>query len=234
MEKITREQMEVLGQLEEFRKKHEHRSEPSDWAIRMCEAIVAHSMGFTNRNQWTDLLKEQAEPLFTFQWKRGSVNDHVIRWCKETNRDWRYSHLGELEIAHQGRWRRIDYVCGEEDQTKVFLALEPLSEQQLEPLADEGTIRLRDVVAMGLPDHDVYLVHASADVGWVPAADLPRLTAQGKEEFSELLNARVAAIRPGPYGVELVLDGVNSQLLAQYDETLANSSRAEHAMELFL
>ena len=57
---------------------------------------------------------------------------------------------------------------------------------------------------------------------------------QGTEEFSELLNARVAAIRPGPYGVELVLDGVNSQLLAQYDETLANSSRAEHAMELFL
>ena len=44
----------------------------------------------------------------------------------------------------------------------------------------------------------------------------------------------IAAIRPGPYGVELVLDGVNSQLLAQYDETLANSSRAEHAMELFL
>ena len=45
---------------------------------------------------------------------------------------------------------------------------------------------------------------------------------------------KIAAIRPGPYGVELVLDGVNSQLLAQYDETLANSSRAEHAMELFL
>lgn len=64
--------------------------------------------------------------------------------------------------------------------------------------------------------------------------DLPRLTAQGKEEFSALLDAKIAAIRPGPYGVELVLDGVNSQLLAQYDETLANSSRAEHAMELFL
>ena len=68
----------------------------------------------------------------------------------------------------------------------------------------------------------------------VPSADLPRLTAQGKQEFSARLDAEIAAIRPGPYGVELVLDGVNSQLLAQYDETLANSSRAEHAMELFL
>ena len=95
-------------------------------------------------------------------------------------------------------------------------------------------VHLRDLLTLGLPDHDVYLVHAAEDVGWVPAADLPRLTAQGKEEFSALLDAKIAAIRPGPYGVELVLDGVNSQLLAQYDETLANSSRAEHAMELFL
>ena len=234
MEKITREQLEVLGQLEEFRKKHEHRPEPSDWAIRMCEAIVAHSMGFTNRNQWTDLLKEQAEPLFTFQWKRGSINDHVIQWCKETNRDWRYSHLGELEIAHQGRWRRIDYVCGEEDQTKVFLAVEPLSEQQLEPLADEAAIHLRDVVAMGLPDHDVYLVHRTGDVGWVPAADLPQLSERGKGKFAELLDAKVTAIRPGPYGTELVLDGVDPQLLVQYDETIANYSRAESVLGLFM
>lgn len=231
---ITKEQLELLGQLEEFRKKHEHQAEPSDWAIRMCEAFVARSMGFTDRMQWTDLLRQKGETLFTFDWKSGSVSDHVVQWCKENHRNWRYSHLGELQVSHGGEWRKVDYFCRDGSETRVYFPPEPVQEQQLQALAEDPAVHLRDLLTLGLPDHDVYLVHAAEDVGWVPAADLSRLTAQGKEEFSELLNARVAAIRPGPYGVELVLDGVNSQLLAQYDETLANSSRAEHAMELFL
>lgn len=231
---ITKEQMELLGQLEEFRKKHEHQAEPSDWAIRMCEAFVARSIGFTDRMQWTDLLRQRGETLFTFDWKSGSVSDHVVQWCKENHRNWRYSHLGELQVSHGGEWRKVDYFCRDGSETRVYFPPEPVQEQQLQALAEDPVVHLRDLLTLGLPDHDVYLVHAAEDVGWVPAADLSRLTAQGKEEFSELLNARVAAIRPGPYGVKLVLDGVNSQLLAQYDETLANSSRAEHAMELFL
>ena len=231
---IKQDQLDLLWQLEEFRKKHEHQAEPSDWAIRMCEAFVARSMGFTDRVQWTELLRQKGETLFTFDWKSGSVSDHVAQWCRENHRDWRYSHLGELQVAHSGEWKKVDYFCANGGETRVYFPAEPVQEQQLQALAEDPAVHLRDLLTLGLPEHDVYLVHASADVGWVPAADLPRLTAQGKEEFSELLNARVAAIRPGPYGVELVLDGVNSQLLAQYDETLANSSRAEHAMELFL
>ena len=231
---ITKEQLELLGQLEEFRKKHEHQAEPSDWAIRMCEAFVARSIGFTDRMQWTDLLRQRGETLFTFDWKSGSVSDHVVQWCKENNRNWRYSHLGELQVAHGGEWRKVDYFCRDGSETRVYFPPKPVQEHQLQALAEDPAIHLRDLLMLGLPDHDVYLVHAAEDVGWVPAADLPRLTAQGKEEFSALLDAKIAAIRPGPYGVELVLDGVNSQLLAQYDETLANSSRAEHAMELFL
>ena len=231
---ITKEQLELLGQLEEFRKKHEHQAEPSDWAIRMCEAFVARSIGFTDRMQWTDLLRQRGETLFTFDWKSGSVSDHVVQWCKENHRNWRYSHLGELQVSHGGEWRKVDYFCRDGSETRVYFPPEPVREQQLQALAEDPVVHLRDLLTLGLPDHDVYLVHAAEDVGWVPAADLPRLTAQGKEEFSALLDAKIAAIRPGPYGVELVLDGVNSQLLAQYDETLANSSRAEHAMELFL
>ena len=228
------DQLDLLWQLEEFRKKHEHQAEPSDWAIRMCEAFVARSMGFTDRVQWTELLRQKGETLFTFDWKSGSVSDHVVQWCKENNRNWRYSHLGELQVAHGGEWRKVDYFCRDGSETRVYFPPEPVQEQQLHALAEAPAVHLRDLLTLGLPDHDVYLVHAAEDVGWVPAADLPRLTAQGKEEFSALLDAKIAAIRPGPYGVELVLDGVNSQLLAQYDETLANSSRAEHAMELFL
>ena len=231
---VKQDQLDLLWQLEEFRKKHEHQAEPSDWAIRMCEAFVARSMGFTDRVQWTELLRQKGETLFTFDWKSGSVSDHVVQWCKENNRNWRYSHLGELQVAHGGEWRKVDYFCRDGSETRVYFPPEPVQEQQLHALAEAPAVHLRDLLTLGLPDHDVYLVHAAEDVGWVPAADLPRLTAQGKEEFSALLDAKIAAIRPGPYGVELVLDGVNSQLLAQYDETLANSSRAEHAMELFL
>lgn len=36
---IKQDQLDLLWQLEEFRKKHEHQAEPSDWAIRMCEAF---------------------------------------------------------------------------------------------------------------------------------------------------------------------------------------------------
>lgn len=225
-----------LASLTEEQKKgmDEHQAEPSDWAIRMCEAFVARSMGFTDRVQWTELLRQKGETLFTFDWKSGSVSDHVVQWCKENNRNWRYSHLGELQVAHGGEWRKVDYFCRDGSETRVYFPPEPVQEQQLHALAEAPAVHLRDLLTLGLPDHDVYLVHAAEDVGWVPAADLPRLTAQGKEEFSALLDAKIAAIRPGPYGVELVLDGVNSQLLAQYDETLANSSRAEHAMELFL
>lgn len=107
--KIKQDSLDLLWQLEEFRKKHERQAEPSDWAIRMCEAFVAHSMGFTDRVQWTELLRQRGETLFTFDWKSGSVSDHVVQWCKKNNRNWRYSHLGELQVAHGGEWTKVDY-----------------------------------------------------------------------------------------------------------------------------
>lgn len=232
--KITQDRLDLLWQLEEFRKRHKHQAEPSDWAIRMCEAFVARSMGFTDRGQWTELLRQRGETLFTFDWKSGSVSDHVVQWCKENHRNWRYSHLGELQVAHGGEWRKIDYFCMNGSETRVYFPPESVQEQQLHALAEDPAIHLRDLLTLGLPDHDVYLVHAAEDVGWVPAADLPRLTDQGKEEFSALLDAKVTAIRPGSYGVDLVLDGVDPQLLVQYDETIANYSKAENTLELFM
>ena len=49
MKNVAPEQLALLSQLEEFRKRHESKSEPSDWAIRMCQAIVAHSLGFIRK-----------------------------------------------------------------------------------------------------------------------------------------------------------------------------------------
>ena len=63
---------------------------------------------------------------------------------------------------------------------------------------------------------------------WAPLSD------RGKEPFAELLDAKVSAVRPGPYGTELVLDGVDPQLLVQYDQAIADCARAESAMKLFM
>lgn len=80
----------------------------------------------------------------------------------------------------------------------------------------------------------MYLVHTTADVGWVPAAELTQLSDRGKEQFAELLDAKVSAVRPGPYGTELVLAGVDPQLLVQYDQAIADCARAESAMKMFM
>ena len=90
---------------------------------------------------------------------------------------------------------------------------------------DKPAIRLKDLILLGLPSRNVYLVHESTDVGFVPAADLPRLSEQGKEKFAQLLNATVNSIGPGAYGKELKLGGVDPRLLAEYDQCLAEESR---------
>lgn len=48
--------LDILTKLEEFRINHENDPTPIDWAVRMCEAIVAHAGGFEDRNQWTPLI----------------------------------------------------------------------------------------------------------------------------------------------------------------------------------
>lgn len=48
----------ILQKLEEFRKAHESEAaHTSDWAVRMCQALVAHAGGYQERCQWTDLLR---------------------------------------------------------------------------------------------------------------------------------------------------------------------------------
>lgn len=88
----------------------------------------------------------------------------------------------------------------------------------------EAAIRLKDLILLGLPATNVYLVHASTDVGFVPAADLPWLSKRGKEQFAPLLDAVVEGVGPGAYGTELKLGGVDSRVLADYDQCLANEA----------
>lgn len=95
------------------------------------------------------------------------------------------------------------------------------------------TIRLKDLVLLGLPPANVYLVHKRSDVGTVPASGLRELTDQGRKEFSDLLNAKVEAIHPGAYGVELVMTGILPERLADFDRAQAAMLRAGPYLGMF-
>lgn len=48
--------LDALAELEKARLNHAHDPASSDWSFRVAEAIVAKAAGFTNRNQWTEIL----------------------------------------------------------------------------------------------------------------------------------------------------------------------------------
>lgn len=130
--------LDILRLLEEFRIRHEHKNEPSDWSVRMCEAIVASEAGFHDRNQWTKLLRQEPPALFSFQWDRGSFVGNAIAWCEENGWNYRYD-TDELEIEVEGEWRAVDYRFDHSRHTEVFLRPE-LPEEQLgsRQLEDDG------------------------------------------------------------------------------------------------
>jgi hypothetical protein len=54
--------MEVLAEMEDFRKRHENDKSPSDWCMRCMEAILARAAGYDSRMDWIeDLQAIQAE-----------------------------------------------------------------------------------------------------------------------------------------------------------------------------
>lgn len=92
-----------------------------------------------------------------------------------------------------------------------------------------GGLKLKDVLLLGDMEN-VYMVHDTADVGFVPASYTAMMTDKGREEHAELLNAPVQEIRPGAYGPEIVLGGVDPELLVYFDRAAAAHEQAESMM----
>ena len=113
---------------------------------------------------------------------------------------------------------------------------QPIPEEILGTLKqarEAPAIRLKDLVLLGLPPADVYLVHKQHDVGTVPASGLRELTDRGRAEFADLLNAKVETIRPGAYGVELAMDGILPERLTDFDRAQAAMLRAGPCLGMF-
>ncbi len=52
-----RSALELLDELDEFRRRHQDENQhPSDWCMRVMEAIVAVAAGYCDRSSWTSLL----------------------------------------------------------------------------------------------------------------------------------------------------------------------------------
>ena len=113
---------------------------------------------------------------------------------------------------------------------------QPIPEEILGPLKqarEAPAIRLRDLVLLGLPPVDVYLVGNQYDVGTIPASGLRKLTDRGRAKFADLLNAKVETIQPGAYGVELVMAGILPERLADFDWAQAAMLRASPYLGMF-
>ena len=58
--------LELLDKLDEFRRRHQNdKLHPSDWCMRVMEAIVARAHGFGDRMEWVQALKERQESQYS-------------------------------------------------------------------------------------------------------------------------------------------------------------------------
>ncbi len=95
--------------------------------------------------------------------------------------------------------------------------------EQTQGMADG--LKLRDILLLGGMD-SVYMVHDTADVGFVSLAHFEMLGEIGRTEHADVLNASVREIRPGPCGTEIVLSGVEPQAMENLDREAAEHMKA--------
>lgn len=134
---------------------------------------------------------------------------------------------GVMTVDHDRNARRANTMQdGQQPIPEEILGL-------LRQARETPAIRLRDLVLLGLPPTDVYLVHKQSDVGTIPASGLRELSDKGRAEFADLLSAKVESIQPGAYGVELVMTGILPERLADFDRAQAAMLQANPYLGLF-
>jgi hypothetical protein len=92
-----------------------------------------------------------------------------------------------------------------------------------------GVTKLRDLMMVGSLSN-AYLTHTDPEVGFVDAQLLDTLTDTGREEYAALLNARVVSIRSDDGLPEIVLSGIEPQILMDFHEAAMDHRRAELEM----
>lgn len=58
--------LKLLDKLDEFRRNHQNQAkDPSDYCMRVMEAIIAREAGYKSRSDWTDALRNTPETRYS-------------------------------------------------------------------------------------------------------------------------------------------------------------------------
>lgn len=184
--------------------------------------------GFQNSNRFYQELSPQAHPLRLLD--ADEAEEYERDFQSEQGADRRMTidlDHGVMTVDHDRNARRNNTMQdGQQPIPEEILGL-------LRQARETPAIRLRDLVLLGLPPTDVYLVHKQSDVGTIPASGLRELSDKGRAEFADLLSAKVESIQPGAYGVELVMTGILPERLVDFDRAQAAMLRAGPYQGLF-
>ena len=68
--KTINDGLELLKKLEQYRSDINKRNDypPSDYHIRVCEAIIATELGFDGRSEWTQALEKEKGLIYNDGW----------------------------------------------------------------------------------------------------------------------------------------------------------------------
>ena len=69
----------ILTAMERLRQKNEHEPGVVDWAVRVCQAIVAKEAGYTNSNNWSVSVCETLKQDTVFQNTLSELSARRIR-----------------------------------------------------------------------------------------------------------------------------------------------------------
>ncbi|OCN00405.1 hypothetical protein A7X67_16195 [Clostridium sp. W14A] len=97
--------------------------------------------------------------------------------------------------------------------------------------SESASLRLRDLLRLGLPEN-TYLVDDDYSAGFIPVGGLKdgNISDKARKRFADLLDAPIKAIRPGVYGTEIVISGVPTERLSEFDQALADNQIEAPAM----
>lgn len=72
---MNTELLKILGEMDAFRRAHQdQQKDPSDYCMRVMEAIVARAAGFSGRSEWTDQPKADPRTKYAKDYAKGGMN----------------------------------------------------------------------------------------------------------------------------------------------------------------
>ncbi len=199
--------------------------------------------------------KRFQEPQFLnsrrFRDEHGKLNEPVEEIAKKTLTEARNYYINGDRYENNGkiytfRVTEENMLFEGQNGEKLFVAPEMMG-TYLPDVASEGSafvkvpmsqtlanLTLGDLI-QGVKLSSVHLVHDEAEIDLATVEDLSdsMLTSEGREAWSDVLNAKVTEIYNGYYGIQIQCSGVDEQRLADFSQALAGNWSAEECEEWF-